>query len=247
MNRTIVGICCLLLSALVFAETPLLGPKLQRVITPATPATGTATPLPTVSPAISNLCPNVCEKNMMLTRKLEGAQCVAQTSSSCFPYSCAYDGKLCNTSCTNDAACQAGAHCDNGMCVAGSNLQRSCKNDAVLIQRRSGSGMIQAVHPEEVIPCFPYGCDAANSRCLMECQSNSACANGAVCNPQLKQCVPFAYRCELDGGSPNIVTPDGKLTSCSPYLCKGGVCNSRCAVATDCDKGYVCDNGICLK
>jgi hypothetical protein len=245
MNRTIVGICCLLLSALVFAETPLTGPKLQRVITPATPVTGAAAPLPTVSPAISNVCPNVCEKNMMLTRKLEGTQCVAQTSSSCFPYSCTYDGKLCNTMCANDSACQAGAHCDNGMCIAGSNLQRSCKNDAVFIQRRSGSGMIQAVHPEEVIPCFPYRCDAANSRCLLECQNNSACASGAVCNPQLKQCVPLSYSCASEYRSSNIISADGKLTSCSPYQCKGGVCTSICSVADDCAVGNICDNGIC--
>lgn len=245
MNQAILGMCLLLFSALAFAETPPAVIKLQRMITPATPAAAPAQQPQSVTPAVSNLCPNVCENNMMLLRKLEGPQCVAQASSSCFPYRCTNDGKICNTSCMNDSACQAGAHCVNGACVAGNKEQRSCQNDAVLIQRQEG----QTVIYDEVIPCFPYRCNASNTRCYIGCQNNLACANGAVCHPQLKQCVPFSYRCESEGGSPNIISADGKVTSCSPYLCKGGVCTSRCSVATDCDhaKGYVCDNGVCLK
>lgn len=243
MKRITTSVFLLLCSFLVFAETPPSINKLQRILNPATPATAPASQPVSVSPAAYNVCPDVCENNMMLLRKLEGTQCIAKASASCFPYRCTADGKICNTSCINDSTCQAEAHCENGACVAGKKEQRSCQNDAVVIQRLEGQTNIY----EEVIPCFPYRCNLNNTRCYVACQNNLACANGAVCNPQLKQCVPYVYRCENDGQSPNIIGPDGKVTSCSPYLCKGGFCTSKCYVATDCAEGYVCDNGTCLK
>jgi hypothetical protein len=60
--------------------------------------------------------------------------------------------------------------------------------------------------------------------------------------------MPAFSRC--DKNNPNwLVLPDGTVSACDPYMCRGNTCMFNCAASTDCVKGFVCDTmyGRCIK
>ena len=92
-------------------------------------------------------------------------------------------------------------------------------------------------------PCFPYSCDPTKSTCRTECQSSADCAAGTVCDLAQSQCTTIGYQCK---DAFTIQASDGTQTSCFPYRCAAGSCQSRCDGGPDCGDGYHCANGTCI-
>jgi hypothetical protein len=88
-------------------------------------------------------------------------------------------------------------------------------------------------------PCQPWTCDDEGFTCRTGCETNAECTAGSVCNWTRKECVPQSYSCK---NAFDIVSADGKETSCAPYRCAAGTCREQCRTDVDCSPGYECDS-----
>jgi len=89
--------------------------------------------------------------------------------------------------------------------------------------------------PPAATSCVPYTCD--DKGCRTSCTLPEHCSKGFVCEGG--KCVKAVAKCSSDGSS--AIDPDGKVTPCSPYRCKDGVCGNQCDSSSDCADGNLCD------
>lgn len=187
-------------------------------------------------------CANYCDKTkgVMIEQKLTTGGCKQTAVNSCFPYTCNYQGTLCNSSCTSNAQCATpNAYCNKAtnQCVAGNNCPSKCDGDNKMDYVPTSSNICIK---NKTTSCFPYGCDLQSAACRNNCTSDQQCATGAMCDTEKKSCVPAYNHC--DKANPNyLILVDRTKVACDPYLCKGDACLRNCDYATDCIKGYVCD------
>ncbi|MBI2390734.1 MAG: FG-GAP repeat protein [Deltaproteobacteria bacterium] len=148
------------------------------------------------------------------------ANCKSGGSVSCGLYTCASSGSACNTTCTTDAQCAAGAWCEAGSCKADLDDGAACARAA---QCKTGF-CVDGV-------C----CDAA---CTGKCEACTTAKKGAGANGK---CDPVAAdsdpdnECAAATGEPCGLpgTCDG-LGACRLYAKSGTVCG-----ATSCVDGKV--------
>ena len=108
---------------------------------------------------------NTCKDGTETVNRCNGLGACVASPKDCAPFAC--DKAACKTSCTSDADCQTGVHCDtNGKCTPGIAL--GCTNEDTTMTVDGGTRS-----------CAPYACD--NGSCKTSCKSDSDCAGGATC------------------------------------------------------------------
>ena len=134
-------------------------------------------PVPAPAPAAKTpeACPvSSCSKGVAtLNQPQDGARdCVTTAVIPCFPYSCDGSGKYCGSSCSANADCAPGAHCNTtlGACAPYGYV---CK-DTFTVESSDGSDT----------SCSPYKCVAGQCRdscsAPADCDRNHSCIGG-VC------------------------------------------------------------------
>ena len=163
-------------------------------------------------------------------RKQKGDSC--SQSRECAPvdtnpsgYGYCVDGVCCDGACTNGcSACAAALKAngqDSGTCgpaKAGTDPHATCDSEPQTSCGRTGN------------------CDG-NGGCQLWPQ-NTSCGSGSFCtlnNVTGKVC------------SGNGVCTDVTTLPCTPYLCQNAGCTSPCSSSAQCDTGYYCVGGSCLK
>ncbi|MCC6903570.1 MAG: FG-GAP repeat protein [Polyangiaceae bacterium] len=91
--------------------------------------------------------------------------------------------------------------------------------------------------------CVPYGCDTTAGACKTTCASNTDCSQGATCDTNTGQCTTGSATC-VDAFT--VKQANGQTQSCSPYKCVAGACQQQCSTASDCAKGYDCEQSACV-
>lgn len=92
------------------------------------------------------------------------------------------------------------------------------------------------------ISCSPYICKSKGKNCAVECASSADCASGFFCNSS--KCIPLSYTCVSDS---QVQGTDGSLYSCNGYNCQAGRCKEACVFSTECQVGWVCNEGQCVQ
>lgn len=93
-----------------------------------------------------------------------------------------------------------------------------------------------ACRTPDVTSCLPYRCEATG--CLLECDDNSACADGYHCADG--ECAASTATCSPDRRT--SIPVEGTPVACEPYRCTtDGTCATSCQTSSDCDSGYACD------
>lgn len=102
------------------------------------------------------------------------------------------------SSCSGEGACRAAndatdaykeqvlasfGHSLTGACGTNgvSSCGNSCSGDALLLELCDGMGSCTKASSAEADDCSPYACDATTSRCRLECDSQSDCAQYYLC------------------------------------------------------------------
>jgi hypothetical protein len=214
-------------------------------IKPAQPTSVTTKPLQqpvAVQNSSLQACANVCEKGMMIQKKMVSGNCKEVSTSSCFPYTCNYQGTLCHDSCTGNVQCATpNAYCKQAtkQCLAGNNCPSKCEIDnKVEYIPTSMMPNSDTCKKDKTTSCFPYSCDPQSGACRYNCTSDQQCATGAMCNVASKSCVPAVAHCDKDHRN-ILVLPDSTKIACDPYMCKGNVCLTNCDSAEDCVAVYI--------
>jgi hypothetical protein len=189
-------------------------------------------------------CSNYCDKGMMVEQKVGAGGCKQISTSSCFPYTCNYQGTLCHSSCTGNVQCATpNAYCNmtTKQCMAGNNCPSKCEGDNKV--EYVPSAMMpnsSTCKKDKTSSCYPYNCDPQTGACRNNCSADQQCATGAMCDTGKKSCVPAYNHCDKD--NPNyLILVDRTKVQCNPYMCRGNACLTNCDVSTDCIKGFVCD------
>jgi hypothetical protein len=120
----------------------------------------------------------------------------------------------------------------------GSTVKTTCRNSMVHV-----SICTDPTHCREVLaaPCAPLGCDAKKTWCSPYCASDADCSAGSSCNTSNGKCAMMPNQC----ADPfTIVMGSGQLAPCSPYRCKGGMCQQQCQTDADCSVDFKCLNHI---
>jgi len=151
-----------------------------------------------------------------------------------FRQPCAGTGAECEGVCgTNPEKCDydTAAECGDSTCADGVREFGRCS-----VQQDG------ACEPSTT-QCDPFGCNAAGTTCVIECETSEECAAGAVCLPDGLCAIVEETIC--DGHT--LIKPDQTTTDCSPFLCAGAACLKSCDSIDDCIEGTVCDaTGDCI-
>lgn len=213
-----------------------------------------------------------CQGTKCLEQKPQGETCA--TDKECQTGQCA-DGYCCNTNCGEQCeACDVDG--SEGVCVqvpsgpphgsrpacagegtecegtCGSNPtqcdyeQKSC-GAFVCAEGVENGGTCSIETEGECTPstksCDAFACDEAGERCFTTCTDTEQCAAGAICRTD-GSCAAVSSA-ECDGAI--LVEPNGNPVDCSPFICSGAACLTRCVSVDDCVAGKVCDEaGACI-
>lgn len=151
----------------------------------------------------------------------------------CFPGRCSGVSRECQTGCTSDAECAAGAHCRGGVCTANLALGGPCTYGA---QCQSGICTEGAC------------CDRACADDCATCLGTDAGPAGA-CKPSPAGTDP---RCA------SLSTCSGTSETCPQSRCAGdtwcvrgtycgdaGTCRPNLGLGQSCDRAAMCQSGLC--
>jgi hypothetical protein len=218
--------------------------------------------------AADSQCANghYCDQAQCKPKGMPGAACTASTQ--CASTFCV-DGVCCDQACgAQCAACDVPGHegtcspsqgapeggrpaCDgagtpcagscDGMskdkCAYPNELTpcgSTCADDKQTLSVCNAGGDCVAKAPE---PCGAYTCDGT-TQCRTACAADADCATGYRCSSDDK-CVPTSSATCIDDVT--LKAPDGKTSSCAPFLCSGSACRTTCASLADCAPGFACD------
>lgn len=91
----------------------------------------------------------------------------------------------------------------------------------------------------EQLKCEPFVCDGVSKACAVKCTSDAGCAPKFQCDTTVGDCVPrTGASCD---GAHSLISPDGTVTDCSPYICEGATCKPSCSSVLDCVAPNICD------
>jgi hypothetical protein len=206
--------------------------------------------------------PAACSNTVTLAA---AAQCGATgdctpTTTDCTPYTCDPKQVACRTTCTTDAQCATGAHCNAGACEK-SAAGAACKTAAECTSGFCADGVC---------------CDAA---CDGQCEACDLTGTEGTCTPVAGP--PHGSRAACAGADPCAGTCNGLLTTacaypgadtscgasasctdgsetgdrcngsgdcvaspvkaCAPFTCGTDACKTTCKTDADCITGYRCD------
>lgn len=210
-----------------------------------------------------------CELGACLPRRDDGAAC--QTHAECVSGTCV-DGVCCDTACAGQceacdvperlgtcSAVRGEPHGERPPCGgAGSSCAGSCdgRNRAVCSypdgmpcgEARCEQGQAHAslcngageCTPQLPRDCHPYVCGEAS--CRAECDHDSECVSGYVCEAGSRACIPSQTAGKCSDDQTLAIDHAGDVQKiCSPYWCVNGQCATTCLEAQDCQRGHVCD------
>ncbi len=161
-------------------------------------------------------------------------------------------GQFCNKGqCTSSWQCQKDADCGTGMkcderhtCVPGPVLCQKDNDCAVGSTCQNGTCRSTGSCKSDS-DCTPYGtnliCDPTRQTCvpkpsqMAQCHGNSECASGQVCSNA---------SCANDGHDPTRTCVFNR--ECGTGECQNGLCHAKCAQASDCGTGDLCQTGYCF-
>ncbi len=128
-------------------------------------------------PASGTTCGSpTCDSGSAKTFACDGqGSCAALAPVKCGEYAC--DTTACKTSCSGDSDCANGYACSSSTCVPSG---AKCSDD--LSQSIGSDGATKQ--------CAPYLCSSTNGTCAISCADSSECADGNICDPASKACVP---------------------------------------------------------
>jgi len=143
------------------------------------------------------------------------------------------------------ARCDSGGQCQSGVCADGVCCGTACSQRCFACNLAGSIGDCKPVPPGEVRP----------GQCAAEpvagCGLDGACDGQGGCRKYPKDTVCVAGTCSGDTEL-SARTCDGAGTcrpptmrSCSPNLCMGSSCGTRCTGDGDCQPGFFCDAGAC--
>lgn len=200
--------------------------------------------------------------------------CTAATGTSCGLYACSTTTPTCNTTCTTDAQCAAGAWCDAGVCKAdldngtacarGTQCKSTFCTDGVCCDKacggsceacstaKKGSGAEGACGPVAADSDPDNECAAATSDpCGLPgtCDGIGACRlyakSGTACGAT--SCVDGKVTGKICNGAG--ACGDSSGISCGAFTCVGSACTTSCTDATvtvDCAAtAYCTSTGTC--
>jgi hypothetical protein len=160
------------------------------------------------------------------------------------------------TPCNGEGACKGYCPGDGFACVYPSDQKpcepSNCSGDSCATcagDWRTGfvcNGLGQCVDHEPQ-SCDTFSCQ--NGRCFTECDDNTQCSEGSVCNKTGARgvCKSEIARCMDDGYHLELV--DGTIVDCDGYSCKG---NAQCSEICDpkqpdhCAPGFTCKGARCV-
>jgi hypothetical protein len=156
------------------------------------------------------------------------------------------DATLPATKLANGASCTDATACQSGYCVDKVCCDTSCASRCYVCDVANRRGTCLPVpagedpdnecDQEAAATCGRDGtCDGKG-----ECRRYTA---GFECKPG--SCVGSTEQAASTCNGSGTCVP-GNTRSCSPNLCMGASCASRCAVTTECQKGFFCDGGKCM-
>jgi hypothetical protein len=141
-----------------------------------------------------------------------------------------------------------GGYCGGGSDCVQPNASTSCDPSPTCVERDYllGSGACNGngacVAPKGPVSCGAFSCDAARGDCYRECDQDSQCRRGAVCQIAADGhgvCNDEGVVCADDY---ELRTPKG-IVDCLGYPCNGVACAFKPCSATapaDCAEGYTC-------
>lgn len=118
----------------------------------------------------------------------------------------------------------------------------SCEKNMAILKEWDAMG--KACVTRAILPCFPNACDKDGVYCRKDCVTQKDCWPGTNCSSATSTCVPVGYICK---DAFTVQSTDGSESSCAPYRCLGGGCQSTCGAPADCASGYSCCSGACRK
>jgi hypothetical protein len=188
----------------------------------------------------------------------------------CAPYTCDAGSGLCRKACGSDADCGGGfscaadgfckvatgksclvdAECASGFCADGFCCESRCDGLCERCSYAGAEGTCAAVPPGQ----DPDDeCDAGpESVCGQTgaCSGKRSCElwpEGTICVPPSCQDAGTALPADACDGAGHCV--DNGTAACAPYVCSDatGACLSACSGDAECQAGFQCWGGACLK
>jgi hypothetical protein len=112
--------------------------------------------------------------------------CALPDPKPCTPYGCdAAASSGCKSNCATESDCADGYTCAEGKCIQGA----TCSEDKLSSVDKTGVATA----------CTPYVC-GSDGTCLKSCGSSDDCANGTICDTNVKACVGAAGSTDDGGG-----------------------------------------------
>lgn len=150
--------------------------------------------------------------------------------------------------CTDSFDCPAGAHCDDGSCVATGSCtsDEGCALDPRAPHCNAGGVCVACVANEDCAPgesCIDEVCAVPR-----DCTLDSDCAGGLVCTGGLCKACRSDDQCPRGTCSAGACVNEPTCTSdadCATGVCASGTC-AACATSLDCPSGLWCQAGACV-
>jgi len=158
-------------------------------------------------------------------------------------FGCDPKGEACNTSCTTDGDCFAGAFCLNSVCSPRLTTGPCVENDGCVTQvcdiAGSGNCCKAACAATKDPACSATNCDANSGACVFP--AAKACGVPSCTNSLFT--VTGDGMCDATGACIETPSPCPSNLGCNAA---GTACNTTCAVRTDCATGFYCSNSQCI-
>lgn len=148
----------------------------------------------------------------------------------------------------NGTSCSLAAQCASGFCVDGVCCDAACTSTCqACTTAKKGAGANGV--------CGPIATDTdPDNECTDQgatsCGTNGSCNGAAGCKLYVSgtncgaTCTGSSVQPKTCDGAGTCMT-SGTPTSCSPYNCANGMCNSMCTTSADCANGFSCVGGMC--
>ena len=216
--------------------------------------------------------PDRCDTSVTahLASRCDGfGSCIDQGTEDCAPYECVASSGLCKKVCSGTVLCTTGFDCVSGVCLkakgSGCGADGECASgfcaDGYCCDHRCNESCTHCNRPGSLGTCTaliegtdPFAECAADD--VSTCGRTGLCSGQAGCERFGAGTACQAATCADTTHSHNASTCDGAGTcvdhgqaACLPYYCGGsnGLCKAACTIAADCQGGYSCVSGQCLK
>lgn len=149
----------------------------------------------------------------------------------------------------NGTTCSISAQCMSGFCVDGVCCDTACTSTCqACTAAKKGAGANGVCGPIAVDTDPDNECTDQGA---MSCGTNGSCNGAAACKVYPSgtscgsTCMGSSVQPRTCDGAGTCMT-SGMPTSCAPYNCSNGTCNTTCATGADCASGFSCVGGMCV-